>query len=61
MNYTQLIPLVSDLLTLGIKIANMIERAEDISDQDKESMKVAIQAAKARVTAWDPTTAPPLT
>lgn len=51
-SYMDLIPLVSQLLLLGLSIAEMIERADDISDDDKEAMRAAIIKAKESVTEW---------
>ncbi len=53
MEVSILIPLVGQLLTLGFKIADLIEKAENVSDDDKEAMKAAITKAKEGVTYWD--------
>jgi hypothetical protein len=52
MNYTQLIPLISQLLSLGLKIADVIEQSEDLNPEDKAALKEAIDKAKASVTSW---------
>ena len=61
MDYANLIPLISQLLALGLRIADMIEQADNISIEDKEALKKAIQEAKTGVTPWEPTKVPPLT
>lgn len=53
MDVSLMIPLVGQLLTLGFKIADLIEKAENVSDTDKEAMKAAIIKAKDGVTYWD--------
>lgn len=53
MNVSLIIPLVGQLLTLGFKIADLIEKAENVSDTDKVAMKAAITKAKDGVTYWD--------
>jgi hypothetical protein len=51
-NTRDLIPLISQLLSLGLKLANVIEQSKDISVDDKAAMKAAITKAKDNVTYW---------
>jgi hypothetical protein len=53
MGLAAIIPLVGQLLNLGFKIADVIEKSKDVSDDDKEAMKAAITKAKKSVTYWD--------
>ncbi len=53
MSVALIIPLVGELLALGLKIAATIEAAEDISIDDKEAMKAAIAKARDGVTYWN--------
>jgi hypothetical protein len=48
----ELIPLITQLLSLGLKLANVIERSKDISVEDKAAMRAAITKAKDNVTYW---------
>ncbi len=52
-NMGLLVPLISQLLTLGFKIADVIEKSEGISEHDKVAMKVAITTARDNVKHWD--------
>ncbi len=58
MNINAIIPLIGQLLALGLKVADIIERADDVSVEDKEALKAAIRAAKESVTPWSPGEAP---
>ncbi len=53
MNASLIIPLVSQLLTLGFKIADVIETSKEVSAEDKVAMKVAITEARDNVKYWD--------
>lgn len=53
MSVSAIIPLVSQLLTLGFKIADVIETSKEVSAEDKVAMKVAITEAKDNVKYWD--------
>jgi hypothetical protein len=53
MEVSLIIPLVGQLLRLGFEIADLIEKAENVSDNDKAAMKAAITKAKDGVTYWD--------
>lgn len=52
MNGKELVPLITQLLSLGLKLANIIELSRDISVEDKAAMKAAITEAKDNVTYW---------
>ncbi len=52
MNVNTIIPLVGQLLTLGLKIADIIDRADDVSVMDKQALKNAISRAQSEVTPW---------
>ncbi len=52
MNAAELIPVVGQLLQLGFKLADIINKAEEISVEDKEAMKALIRDAKDSVTYW---------
>jgi len=52
MDYKQLIPLVGALLELGFKVAEMIDRAENVDPADKEALKKQIRNAQAGVKYW---------
>ncbi len=56
MDVSVMIPMIGQLLTLGFKLADLIDKAENVSDDDKEAMKAAITKAKEGVTYWDDTT-----
>ena len=45
-----LIPLISQLIVLGIKVADAIERSNEISLEDKVAMRAAIREAQTSVT-----------
>ncbi len=49
MNVAIIIPLIGQLLALGLRIADVIERANDVSPEDKVAMKAAIKAAQESV------------
>jgi hypothetical protein len=51
-NGKELVPLITQLLSLGLKLANIIELSRDISVEDKAAMKAAITEAKDNVTYW---------
>lgn len=53
MEVSLIIPLVGQLLRLGFEIADLIEKAENVSDDDKAAMKAAITKAKEGVAYWD--------
>jgi hypothetical protein len=53
MEVSAMIPLVGELLNLGFKLADLIEKADNISDDDKEAMKAAIAKARDGVTHWN--------
>lgn len=52
MSVSAIIPLVGQLLQLGFKIADLIEKSEDINIEDRQAMKDAVSAACDRVTYW---------
>jgi hypothetical protein len=52
MELSTLIPLVGQLLTLGFKIADIIDKAENVSPEDKEALKAQIKTAQDGVTFW---------
>lgn len=52
MDYKQIIPLVGALLELGFKVAELIDRAENVDPADKEAMKAQIKNAQAGVKYW---------
>ena len=56
MGLSAMIPLIGQLLTLGFKLADLIDKAENVSDDDKEAMKAAITKAKDGVAYWEDTT-----
>jgi len=60
MDLKQIIPLVGQLLDLGFKIADIIDRAEDVDPADKELLKARIRDAQAGVKYWtdDPAAKP---
>ena len=53
MNAVLIIPLVGQLLKLGLKLADIIEKADDVSVEDKEAMRALIKDAKDSVTYWN--------
>ena len=55
MSMVGIIPLVSQLLTLGYKIADIVEKSKEIDEQDKIAMRVAITTARDDVKYWDET------
>jgi hypothetical protein len=50
---TLIIPLIGQLLTLSLKIADIIDRSDDINAEDKQAMKAAIKKANEGVTYWN--------
>lgn len=56
MEANMIIPLVGQLLSLGLRIADIIDKAENVSDEDKMAMKAEILKARDGVTYWDETT-----
>lgn len=52
MDYTELLKLVPQLIGAGLRIAEIIDAADDISDDDKAAMKAEIEKAKDGVTYW---------
>ncbi len=52
MNAAELIPVAGQLIQLGIKLADIIKKAEEISVEDKEAMRAMIKEAKDSVTYW---------
>jgi hypothetical protein len=60
MNVSEILPLISQLLTLGLKIAEIIDNSEDVSAEDKEALKDIIRTAQKKVTPWNPGDSVPL-
>ncbi len=52
MEVSALIPMVAQLLGLGLKIADLIDKADNVSDDDKAAMKAAIKEAQEKVDFW---------
>jgi len=52
MGVTLIIPLIGQLLTLTLKVADIIEKAQDVSPEDKATLKKTILEAKNSVTYW---------
>ncbi len=50
---TQLVPIIGEVLALSLKLADIVEKAEDISAEDKEALKAEIRKARDGVTFWD--------
>ena len=48
-----IIPMIGQLLNLSLKIAEIIDRSDDVNAEDKEALKVAINKAKDGVTYWN--------
>lgn len=61
MTVAAIIPIVGQMLKLGFEIADVIERADDISPEDKKAMREAAIKAQDRVTFWTPKDSVPLT
>ncbi len=57
---TTIIPLVGQLLRLGFKIADIVEKANSIKPEDKHAMRAAVKKAQSRVTYWKPEDSVPL-
>ncbi len=60
MSVALIIPLVGQLLTLGLKIADIIDKADDINPEDKAALKAEIKKAQNSVTIWEPKSSVPL-
>ncbi len=52
MNLSTLIPIIGQLLTLGFKLAEIIDKADNITPEDKAALKEAIKKAQSGVTYW---------
>jgi hypothetical protein len=50
---TLIIPLIGQLLNLSLKIAEIIDRSDDINAEDKQAIKAAIKKARDGVTYWN--------
>jgi hypothetical protein len=48
-----IIPLIAQLLTLSLKIADIIDRSDSVNADDKAAMRAAIKKASNRVTYWN--------
>ena len=55
MDLSTLIPTIGQLLTLGFKLAAIIDKADNITPEDKEALKAAIKTAQGSVTYWTDT------
>lgn len=53
MKTRDIVPLIGQLLDLGLSLAKIIQDAEDVSADDKEAMKTAIAKARDGVKYWD--------
>ena len=53
MDVGKIIPLIGQLLDLGLDLATIIQNAENVSDTDKEAMKAAITKARDGVKYWE--------
>jgi hypothetical protein len=53
MSIALIIPIVGQLLTLSLKVADIIDKADDVSADDKEALKALIRQAKEGVTYWN--------
>ncbi len=45
-----IIPLVAQLLSIGLKVADTIEKDKDIADKDKEALRAIVKRRKDGVT-----------
>ncbi len=45
-----IIPLVVQLLTIGLKVADTIEKSKDIADEDKVALRAIVKKSKDGVT-----------
>ncbi len=50
-----IIPLVAQLLTISLKVADIIAKSNEVNEQDKETLRALIQKAKDGVTYIDET------
>ena len=48
-----IIPMIAQLLTLSLKIADIIDRSDSVNADDKAAMRDAIKKASNRVTYWN--------
>lgn len=48
-----IVPVVAQLLTLSVKIADIVQQSADVSIEDKAALKAAIEQAKNGVTHWN--------
>jgi hypothetical protein len=53
MSIAPIIPLIGQLLTLSLKIADIIDKSNDLNVEDKAALKEVIQQAKDGVTYWE--------
>jgi hypothetical protein len=53
MKVSDIIPLIGQLLDLGLSLATIIQDAENVSNEDKNAMKAAITKARDGVKYWD--------
>jgi hypothetical protein len=53
MNTKELIPLIGQMLSLGLKVAYIIEQSKEIDGEDKASIRLAITTARDKVSRWD--------
>ncbi len=53
MSIALLIPLVGQLITLAFKVADIIDKAEDIDPADKAALRAKILEAKNSVSFWE--------
>jgi hypothetical protein len=52
MDLSTLIPVIGQLLTLGFKLAAIVDKADNITPEDKVALKEAIKTAQDGVTYW---------
>jgi hypothetical protein len=52
MDLSTLIPVIGQLLTLGFKLAAIVDKAENLTADDKLALKEAIKNAQQGVTYW---------
>lgn len=45
-----IIPLIMQLLSIGLKVADIIEKSKDIADKDKEALRAIIKKSRDGVT-----------
>jgi hypothetical protein len=53
MSVALIIPIVGQLLTLSLKVADIIDKSNDVNAEDKEALKALIKQAKEGVTYWN--------